>query len=227
MENSSREVPGIIYYPTSLYNSFFYFTNLNFTRGPQNRIINKGKKIVLDESAIIRKCKAGDQNAFETLVDAHADRAFRVAFRILNDEMEAEDVVQEAFIRAWEKMGDFRENASFSAWIHKIAANLSLDILRSGRKRRTQGLGDGAIEQMLSSLADPERELDRRETAMLISALADRLSPKQKLAFVLVDVEGLSHDEAMKISGMSNTQLKSNLYHARKITGERINKLWK
>ena len=181
----------------------------------------------MDQVQLIRQCKDGDQRAFGLLVDQHAEQTYRVAFRILNDTLEAEDVVQEAFIRAWDKMEKFREEASFSAWIYKIATNLSYDILRSGRRKKMQRLEEKDLEDILSSLDNPEQELDLKECALLIQAISENLSLKQKLAFVLIDVEGMSHDEAVNITGMSKTRLKSNLYHARKLIGERIQILWK
>ncbi len=198
-----------------------------FTFSSSVRSIHVSSLIVLDQITIIRKCKEGNHKAFEMLVDQHSDQAFRVAFRILNDTLEAEDVVQEAFIRAWETMEKFREDASFAAWIFKIATNLSYDILRSGRKKKTERIDEKGLEDIICSLENPEQKLDKRESALLIKAISEKLSPKQKLAFVLIDVEGLSHDEAVDITGISKTRLKSNLYHARKLIGDRMQILWK
>lgn len=173
---------------------------------------------------MIQACKQGSHAAFRVLVDQHTDMAFRLALRILNEEEEAEDAVQEAFIAAWKNISRFKDSNSFSSWFYKIVVNKCYDVLKSGRKKVLVRESNTFAETIDHAVNNPEDLLSRDETLNLIKQLSEKLSPRQKLAFVLIDLEGLSHDEAAKVSGMSKSTLKSNLNHARRTLGEKIKK---
>ncbi len=170
----------------------------------------------MDTFDIIRDCKRGDGKAFGTLVDLHADMAFRVALRIMNDEMEAEDIVQEAYISAWKNMKDFDAARSFSSWLYRIVVHKCYDALRSRKRTRSADINDNYWKELSDTADNPEVSLDNKETAQLIKMLSESLSPKQKLVFVLIDLEGLTHDEVEEITGMRKVTVKSNLNHARR-----------
>ncbi len=88
------------------------------------------------EQKIIRKAAAGDRAAFRQLVLEHSHSVFRLAWRLSGDESAAEDIVQEAFIKAWRKIGEFRMDASFKSWLHRITVNTSMDYLRKHVRRK-------------------------------------------------------------------------------------------
>ena len=88
-----------------------------------------------DVTAVLAKARQGDSDAFRTLVEQHSRRAFQLAYRITGNEHDAEDVVQESFIRAYRQLGRFEARAHFSTWLHRIVANCSVDLIRSRRAR--------------------------------------------------------------------------------------------
>ena len=173
---------------------------------------------------IIERCKRGDRLAFSFLVDRHSERAFSVAFRILNDTMEAEDVVQESFIAVWEKITDFDPERSFPAWLYRVVVNRAYDALRKKKRQKETDLEN--IGELIDSADNPGVILDNRETGQLIRALTEELSPIQKLVFVLIELEECTHDEAAEITGMNKDAIKSNLNHARKNIAKRLESIY-
>src|SRR6202050_5984428 len=91
----------------------------------------------MTDASFVTRARAGDGDAVRVLVERHSRALFRVAFRMTGNQQDAEDVVQESFLRAYKQLGKFDERASFGTWLYRIAANCSLDLVRS-RKRRTQ-----------------------------------------------------------------------------------------
>lgn len=176
----------------------------------------------MDTQEIIQRCKKGDEKAFEFLIDMFADMAFRLAFRIVNDQMEAEDIVQESFISAWENIKKFSAERSFSSWLYRIVINKCYDSLRKRKKRRFTEPAEPPWHELCEASDDPEMILSNKETEAMVRVLSEKLSPKQKLVFILIDLEGLSHDEVVEITGMKKSVLKSNLNHARRNIGEKI-----
>jgi len=170
--------------------------------------------IHLNTYDIIKDCKRGDGKAFGTLVDLHADMAFRVALRIMNDEMEAEDMVQEAYISAWKNMKDFDAARSFSSWLYRIVVNKCYDALRSRKRTRPADPNDNCWKELSDAADNPEVSLDNKETAHLIKMLSETLSPKQKLVFILIDLEGLTHDEVKEITGMRKMTVKKKQFES-------------
>jgi len=171
---------------------------------------------------IIQSCVAGDREAFRELVNQYADFAFSVTFRILNEEEEAPDLVQESFITVWEKIGKFQVEMNFTNWFYRILVNKCFDVLRK-RKRALKILpGDNLLN--LPEPDDTEQKMDNEELAGIIKQLTNTLSPAQKVVFTLCDLEGLSHDEIAEITGMNKTSVKSNLNHARKKIRVMLNK---
>ena len=99
------------------------------------------------DAALVTRAREGDQDAFRVLVERHSTRLFQLAFRMTGNEQDAEDTVQETFLRAYKQLGRFESRAGFGTWLHRIAANCSLDLLRK-RKRRDESIdavdADGA-----------------------------------------------------------------------------------
>src|SRR3954452_21622190 len=92
----------------------------------------------LTDLAFVTKARTGDTDAFRVLVDRHSRALFRLAFRMTGNEQDAEDVVQESFLRAYRQLGKFDERASFGTWLYRIAVNCSLDLVRSRKRRNEQ-----------------------------------------------------------------------------------------
>lgn len=173
-------------------------------------------------SFLINECRQNNENAFRKLVETHQGMVFTFAFRMLCNEEEAKDVVQETFIRVWKNMEKFKPEMKFTTWLFAIASNLCCDKLRSGRKKQMQV----NMEEVNFLISDEniERTVINSDLAKIIHALTDNLTPKQKLIFTLRDIEGFEPDEVEKITGMSAGKIKSNLYLARQYIKAQLEK---
>jgi RNA polymerase sigma-70 factor (ECF subfamily) len=160
----------------------------------------------------------GDEEAFAHLVRRHSGGLHRAVARILNDDSEAWDVVQMAFVRAWQRLDRYNEKWSFATWLYRIGTNLAIDLIRSrssrerahkaGTEHRLRVVGES---QPASDLAD-HREVDR-----LLGQLVDSLTPQQRTAFVLREVEGMDTAEVAAVLGCTATTVRNHVFQARKV----------
>lgn len=167
---------------------------------------------------IIRKCTEGDAASFGLLVRAHQGYAFALAFRMLADENEARDVVQESFVRVWNNIGRYDPSQKFTTWLYAIVSRVCLDRLRSRSRsnRLFHRTSNGSPREDVPDPTDPERSYSNRELAQLISRLSDGLSPTQKLVFTLRDLQECTVAEVCAITGLSEGSIKTNLSYARR-----------
>jgi RNA polymerase sigma-70 factor, ECF subfamily len=173
---------------------------------------------------LIHKSRQNDFTAFQKLVEQYQYMVYKLTFRLLASEEDAKDMVQEVFIRIWEKLSTFNTNFSFSSWVYKIATNMCYDMLKSKQykeKKQVIELQAGIHNPELKA-GNVESGIMNRELAELIRFLTDELSPKQKLVFTLSDIEDLEVQEISEITGLSPGKIKSNLYLARKYIRKRI-----
>lgn len=179
----------------------------------------------IDPENIINKARNGDKEAFGKLVMQHQHYAFNLAFRIVCNEDDARDIVQDSFIKIWKNMKLYLPEIKFTTWMYKIVSNTAIDHLRSNKKMDTVNIDDFYERQEQTNVNTPETLLNNKETGQLISLFADTLSEKQKLVFVLRDLQGLTSSEVKDILDLPETSVKSNLYHARKAIGEKLHKI--
>jgi RNA polymerase sigma-70 factor (ECF subfamily) len=179
----------------------------------------------LIEPDLIEECRGGNLNNFRRLVEATTPDAFALAFRMLGDEEQAKDVVQETMITIWMKLNKMRSASTYKTWTYRIVLNKCYDELRK-RKRNPEFIADGKTWAIISdTLSDRfSSELENKEISGIINLLTARLSPKQKTVFILADIEELSHDEISVITGMGKTMIKSNLHYARENISKMIEK---
>jgi RNA polymerase sigma-70 factor, ECF subfamily len=144
--------------------------------------------------------------------------AFAVAFRILCDEEDARDVVQESFIRVWKNFGGYDEHVKFTTWLYRIVTNLCFDKLRANKRRPEVALEGGDLSTLISTAIedDPGTVYDNKELSSIIAALTEALPPKQKIIFVLRDLQELNVREVCDILGLSESSVKTNLVYARR-----------
>jgi RNA polymerase sigma-70 factor, ECF subfamily len=174
---------------------------------------------------LIEECRGGNFNNFRRLVELTSPFAYSVAFRMLGNEDQAKDVVQETMVTIWQKLKKIKTAEVYKTWIYRIVVNKCYDEMRK-RKRNPEFVADeltwGLISNRISE--GPSTALENSETARIISILTERLSTKQKAVFVLSDLEGMSNDEISEITGISKSAVKANLYHARKSISDMVEK---
>lgn len=158
----------------------------------------------------------GDDDAFERLYRASVSRVHSLARRMAGEDL-ADDLTQEVFIRAWEKLSTFRGDSSFNTWLHRLAVNLILSRRETIRRRQGRQLpSDGVLETMPARRQSPGLGID------LESAL-NNLPDGARQVFVLYDVEGYSHEEIAGIMGITTGTSKSQLHRARMILRSHLN----
>lgn len=173
-------------------------------------------KIIIEEELLklIREAQRGDLNAFETVLKNYQYYAYKVAFRVLTNDDDAKDVVQECFIRIWKNLGGYNAKVKFTTWMYKIVINLCYDKLR--RRKTEYERNEVLDEQFIGSGDNPEQLLSNKEQAEIIKHISDGLPEKQRMVFVLRDLEELTTDEVSQIMEMSVESVKANLSIARK-----------
>lgn len=162
------------------------------------------------ERELIARAVTGDVAAQRALYDAHVDRVYRLAFRLSGDTELAQDFVQDAFIRAFQRLGDFRGDSSFSTWLHSITMSVSLNGLRKVKRLRQREAPLESAESIgvVARRADPD--LRRR-----LYAAIDDLPPGYRAVFVMHDVEGYTHEEIGGALGIQAGTSKAQLFRAR------------
>ncbi|HOS92806.1 MAG TPA: sigma-70 family RNA polymerase sigma factor [Armatimonadota bacterium] len=172
----------------------------------------------LADRALVARARRGDTEAFGALVDRHRQRVFGVAYRMLGDVEAANDVAQEAFVRAFERLESFRSSGSFVAWLVSIASNLCIDIQR--RSRRTPMSLDVMQEEKGYDPADPrqaaiEHRLGTDEAADAIHQALEKLPAAQRLAITLRHIEGLGYEEIGQAMGVPVGTAKTHVHRGR------------
>src|ERR1700729_3069562 len=141
--------------------------------------------------------RSGNSDAFRVLVEQHSRIIFRLAFRMTGNEQDAEDVVQETFMRAYKRLSDYEARASFSPWLYRIASNYALDLIRSRRRhedKRERALSEDRdiLETVAEGSPGPDRLAFGGQVKDHVNAALDELTAQERTAFVLRHFEGLS-----------------------------------
>lgn len=161
------------------------------------------------ERELVDRARRGDRLAARALYDGHVARVHRLIFRLCQDEEEARDLTQDAFVRAFERLGDFRGDSAFGTWLHRIAVSVALNARRRTRRMaRWWGPMDEEVAAEEPSRADPDL---RSELAAAIAALPER----QRTVFVMHAMEGYTHVEIGATLGISEGTSKGRLFDAR------------
>jgi RNA polymerase sigma-70 factor (ECF subfamily) len=169
--------------------------------------------------------RQNDARAFRKLVEAYQSMVYRLAFRLLCNDEDAKDVVQETFIRVWKHLDSFNTELKFSTWLYSITAHQCYDILKKTKQKYSLRIdGENRIREFISN-ENTEEKLINAELSYIISPLTLELTPKQKLVFTLSDLEGLETEEIKSITGLSAAKIKSNLYLARQYIRKKVEAL--
>ncbi len=187
-----------------------------------------------NESVLVRAAKQGDISAFEELVKRYDRNVFRIAQHITQNREDAEDVVQDAFLKAYENLKNFQEQSKFYTWLVRIAVNEALMRLRRRRPERMVSLDEDVKteeDSMPREVADwspnPEQQYSQEELRDILTRTIQGLPSSFRTVFVLRDVEGLSTEETAEALGLSIPAVKSRLLRARLQLRERLNKYFK
>jgi RNA polymerase sigma-70 factor (ECF subfamily) len=174
---------------------------------------------------LIEECRGGNFYNFRKLVEVTSPYAYSVAFRMLGDEDKAKDIVQDTMVTIWQKIKKIKSVEGYKSWMYRIVVNKCYDELRK-MKRQLEILADDKTWNLISNRISegPSHDLEKEETAEIIKLLTERLSPKQKVVFVLSELEELTSNEISGITGMSKLTVKANLYYARKSISEMLEK---
>jgi len=189
-----------------------------------------------EDRPLVESARAGDFTAFEGLVARHERRLFAVAYRILGNRHDAEEVVQQTFLTVVEHLAEFRGDARFGTWLARIATNHALALLRRRSVRETLPLREDAPADSYADLPHPQfiaqwsetpdEIASRRETRRLLDEAMQSLDEKYRLVFVLRDVQGLSTAETAEALGISQANVKVRLLRARLMLRERLTRVF-
>jgi RNA polymerase sigma-70 factor, ECF subfamily len=170
------------------------------------------------DAAAVALARDGDSEAFRALVERHSRAVYRLAHRMTGSPQDAEDVVQETFLRAYRQLGRFESRANFGTWLHRIAVNCSIDLIRS-RKHQESGHDAPDLEQFEAAADDrvdpsPERLMLSTEVQERVSNAMASLSHMERAAFVLRHFEGQSIDEISRALGLKANAAKHSVFRA-------------
>ncbi len=178
----------------------------------------------LQDDELVDRSRDGDEKAYRELVTRYQQRAFRIAYDILRRREDAEDAVQEAFVKAYLSLSSFRGQSSFYTWLYRIVYNMSIDF------KRKQGRGGGPASEfkeeilnenptassVLGKVEAPEAVALRKEQGKRIQQALAELSEEHRAVITLREFEGMSYDEIAECSGVSKGTIMSRLHYARK-----------
>jgi RNA polymerase sigma-70 factor (ECF subfamily) len=172
--------------------------------------------------AALVKARQGDEEAFAALVQQHSQRIFQLAFRITRNEQDAEDIVQESFLRAYRQLGRFQARADFGTWIYRIAANCAIDSMRTGQQRMKKLTApiDEAAAPIECDGPGPDRLAAAMELRQMVADALTGLTPVERAAFTLRHHEGCSIDEICGALNLRKSAAKHAVFRAvRKLRG--------
>lgn len=167
------------------------------------------------EPDLVRAVQAGDESAFGRLVEMYLDEAHAVALGILRHRQDAEDAVQEAFIRALDRIDQLSDGSPFGPWFYRVLRSTCLNLLRREKLRSHEEIPHDA-----SGGSNPERETDRRLTRQKVLAAMEDLPEMQRTAVMLYDLEGYSHREVGEILDVAEGTSRAHVHHGRKALRE-------
>jgi RNA polymerase sigma-70 factor, ECF subfamily len=172
----------------------------------------------------VARAAAGDRGAFELLYREHVNRVYSLCARMVADRSRAEELTQDVFVRAWEKLHLFRGESSFATWLHRLTVNLVLNARKSEGRQRTRFEendeemgGMDALPGVVGMPLPPGDLLDLEEAV-------ERLPPGARRVFVLHDVEGYKHEEIAEMLGVTSGATKAQLHRARLLLREALNR---
>ncbi len=173
--------------------------------------------MVSEEESWVSRARAGDQAAFESIVQRYQRQIYAYVYRMMGNPDDAADLTQECFIRAYRSLARTSEDLNMSAWLHRIASNACLDVLRRRQRIRWLPWDMPKHEHLLedSGADDPHRNAESVESSSIVQLTLNRMTPRNRAALILREYEGLSCDEIGEVLGISRSASKSVLFRGR------------
>ena len=165
------------------------------------------------EEKTIRKAAAGDRMAFRDLVLGHSHAMFRLAWRLTGDQVSADDIVQEAFIKAWQKIGNFRMESSFRSWINRITVNTAMDYLRKQSRNAARTTTEPEWERTTAGSETPKHDV-QIDIQQQTHAAMKQLSERERAALMLRHFEGHSIKEIAQMLDLTTDACKQTIFRA-------------
>jgi len=167
---------------------------------------------------LVELSQGGDQSAFEILFTTFKTRLHHSLFKVLRNYHETEDIVQQAFLRAWEKIDTFKGNSNFYTWLYRIGFNLAITKINSSREMQL----DESFESTLSSSSNIEDTLETKELYVTVKNLLDEIPEEQRTAYVLCEVDTKNYEEIAQITGVPVGTVRSRIFRARQYLMENL-----
>lgn len=164
---------------------------------------------------LVRRSQAGDHDAFAKLFRIHRESAARIVFRLIGPSSDADDVIQEVFLQVHRSLADFRGEAKFSTWLHRVTVNVVRMVQRAARSRPVFS-GEGYPGDQPDMQPAPDQGLARRERIEAFRRILDRLSDKKRVVFVLHEIEGIPPAEIAQIVDAPLATIRTRLFNARR-----------
>jgi RNA polymerase sigma-70 factor (ECF subfamily) len=196
--------------------------------------VTAGSSPPFDDAALVARAQAGDQQAFAALVNEYSRKVYRLAKNITQNDEDAEDVLQEAFLKAYEHLSGFQGNSKFYTWIVRIAVNESLMKLRKRKGDRFISLdepvetGEDMVKREIAVWEDnPEERYSQDEMQHILNEAVESLKPDFRTVFTLRDIEEMSTEDTAETLGISIPAVKSRLLRARLALREKLTRQFK
>jgi len=170
------------------------------------------------EAELVHRAQAGDRIAFEQLYRDNVGRVYALCFRMAGTADLAEELAQDVFVRAWQKLGSFRGESAFSSWLHPLTVNVALSERRSRRRRVARVMTTDDLTEF--ERPGPPTRSDGPEAGFDLERALATLPPGARAVFVLHDVEGYKHEEIAELTGVATGTSKAQLHRARKLLRE-------
>jgi len=193
--------------------------------------MRSGRQRQISDEDLVRQSRQGVESAFVELVGRYKDKIYNLAYRMLGNREEAEDVAQETFLHTFRALDSFRVEERFSPWIYKIASNLCLDRLRKYRYIVTSldepiGSGGDIPQQVADWSSSPDKVYEVNELRADTQHAISGLPPKYKVVVVLRHLHDMSYDEIARVLNIPQGTVKTRLFRAREILRRRLSRLY-
>lgn len=189
---------------------------------PASKPTDTNSEAPVDDFALVQRCQRGELDAYEVLVMRYQQRIYNVIYGIVRNAGDAEELCQEAFVKAWRSLKNFKGDSSFYTWIYRIATNLGIDKKRRAARHGTVGFDDAlksdddpVADTLASKEVTPRKHAERGELRAAIDAAIEKLSPEHRAVFVLYELEGMDYKDIAKKVGCSLGTVMSRLHYAR------------